>query len=88
MRASVLNRCQAHWNMSLSLFNFVITYRPRKQQGLSNALSRQSYLVPKEGKAAYKQQWTILLKAEQLRLCATTMSTLVESSFLDQIHAT
>jgi hypothetical protein len=55
MTALVLNHHQARWNMSLSQFDFVIIYRPGKQQGLSDALSRQSYLVPKEGKAAYEQ---------------------------------
>jgi hypothetical protein len=51
MTASVLNRHQARWNMSLSRFDFVITYQPRKQQGLSDALFRWLYLVPKEGEA-------------------------------------
>jgi hypothetical protein len=87
MTARVLNRHQAHWNMSLSRFDFVITYRPEKQQGLSDALSRWSYFEPKEGEAAYEQQWTTLLKVEQLRLCATTMSTSVDSSFVDQVRA-
>jgi hypothetical protein len=83
--------------MSLSQFDFVITYRPEKQQGLSDALSRRSYLASKEGEATYEQQRTILLKAKRLRttllkaeqLClrVATMSTLVDSSFLDQIHA-
>jgi hypothetical protein len=66
----VLNHCQAHWNMSLSRFDFVITYQPRKQQGLSNVLSWRSYLILKEGEVAYKQQRTTPLKAEQLGLCA------------------
>jgi hypothetical protein len=78
MTARVLNRRQASWNMSLSRFDFVITYWPRKQQELSDALSRRSYLVPKEGEAAYEQQRTTLLKAEQLRLRAATMSTPVD----------
>ena len=52
MSARVLNRRQARWNMSLSRFNFSIRYRPGKQHGLSDALSRRSYLVPKEGEAA------------------------------------
>jgi hypothetical protein len=43
-----LNRRQARWNMSLSRFDFVITYRLGKQQGLSNDLSWRSYLAPKE----------------------------------------
>jgi hypothetical protein len=47
MTACVLNCRQARWNMSLSQFDFVITYWPGKQQGLSDALSRRSYLAPK-----------------------------------------
>jgi hypothetical protein len=85
MTARVLNRRQALWNMSLSQFDFVITYRPEKQQGLSDALSRRSYLASKEGEATYEQQWTTLLKAEQLRLHTAIISTPVDSSFLDQV---
>jgi hypothetical protein len=51
----VFNCYQARWNMLLSWFDFVITYRPRKQQGLFDALSRRSYLGPKEGEATYEQ---------------------------------
>jgi hypothetical protein len=87
MTTHVLNRRQANWNMSLSRFNFVITCRPKKQQGLSDALSRQSHLAPKEGEAAYEQQWTTLLKSEQLCLCVATISTPMDSSFLDQVCA-
>jgi hypothetical protein len=72
--------------MPLSRFDFVITYRLGKQQGLFDALFRQSYLAPKEGEATYKQQRTTLLKAEQLCLRAATISTPVDSSFLDQIR--
>ena len=53
--AQIQNRRQARWNMSLSRLDFVITYRPGKQQGLSDALSRRSYLVPKAGEAAFDQ---------------------------------
>jgi hypothetical protein len=83
MTARVLNRRQVRWNMSLARFNFVIIYRPGKQQGLSDPLSRQSYLAPKEGEATYEQQRTTLLKTEQLCLYAVTMSTPMDSSFLD-----
>jgi hypothetical protein len=74
MTTRVLNCHQARWNMSLSRFNFVITYRLGKQQGLFDVLSRRSSLAPKEGEAAYEQQGTTLLKAEKLGLRATTMS--------------
>jgi hypothetical protein len=48
MSAQVLNRHQTRWNISLSRFNFMIMYRPGSQQGRSDALSRRSYLAPKE----------------------------------------
>ena len=51
MSARVLNRREARWNISLSRFDFVITYRPGKQQGLSDALSRRSYLAPRAKEA-------------------------------------
>jgi hypothetical protein len=87
MTTRVLNCRQARWNMSLSQFGFIITYRPGKQQGLFDALSRRSYLAPREGEATYEQQRITLLKAEKLHLRATTMSTSVDSSFLDQVRA-
>ena len=73
MSAQLLHRRQARWNMSLSRFDFVITYRPKKQQGLSDALSRRSYLAPKAGEAAFDQQCTTLLKPEQFRICAAVV---------------
>jgi hypothetical protein len=72
--------------MSLSRFDFVITYQPEKQQGLSDALSRRLYLAQKEKEATYEQQWTTILKVEQLCLCSATVSILVNSSFLDQVR--
>jgi hypothetical protein len=68
MSARVLNRRQAHWSISLSRFNFMITYRPGSQQGRSDALSRRSYLAPKEGDAVYDQQHSMLLKPKRLLL--------------------
>jgi hypothetical protein len=44
--------------------------------------------VPKKGEAAYEQQRTTFLKAEQLCLRTTTMLTPMDSSFLDQLRAT
>jgi hypothetical protein len=88
MIARVLNRHQTCWNMSLSRFNFVITYWPGKQQGLYDALFRRSSLAPNEEEATYEQRWTSLLKAKKLRLHAAIRSTPVDSSFLDQVCAT
>ena len=84
MTARVLNRRQARWNMSLSRFDFVITYRPGKQQGLSDALSRRSYLAPKAGEAAFDQQCTTLLKPEHFRICAVVVP--IDTDFLDQVR--
>lgn len=88
MSTHVLNRRQARWNMSISHFDFIITYQPRKQQGLSNALSRKSYLAPKEEKTAFDQQRTTLLKPDQFRLRAATMTMPIDSSFLEQVYST
>jgi hypothetical protein len=85
MSARVLNRRQARWNMSLSRFDFVINYRPGKQQGLSDALSRRSYLAPKAGEAAFDQQCTTLLKPEQFRICAAVVP--IDADFLSQVRA-
>ena len=80
-RLGVLNRRQARWNMSLFKFDFVITYRPKKQQGLSNAFLRRSYLAPKAGEAAFDQQCTTLLKPEQFKICAAII--LIDANFLN-----
>jgi hypothetical protein len=66
MSAKVLNRQQARWSLSLSCFNFVITYCPGSKQIRSDALSRRAYLAPREGDVAYDQQKTTLIKLEQL----------------------
>jgi len=42
--------------MSLSRFDFAITYQFKKQQGLLDALSHKSYLAFVEREATYNQQ--------------------------------
>jgi hypothetical protein len=37
MSVRVLNQRQAHWSISLSRFNFIITYHPSSQQGQFDA---------------------------------------------------
>jgi hypothetical protein len=49
-------------------FRFVITYCLQWQQGTPNELSHRSYLVPKEGDAAYNQQCDTIFKLENLQL--------------------
>lgn len=86
MSARVLNRRQARWSISLSRFNFVITYRPGSQQIRSDALSRRAYLAPKEGDAAYDQQQSTLLKPEQFLLRTVCATTSVDAEFLQDIR--
>lgn len=86
MSSRVLNRRQARWSISLSRFNFVITYRPGAQQGKPDALSRRSYLMPKEGDAAFDQQLTIMLKPEHLFLKSLHAIIPMDSGLLDQIR--
>jgi hypothetical protein len=68
MSAKVLNCRQACWSMFLSQFNFVITYRHGNQQGKFDALSRHSYLAPKEGMKLMINNKPIILKPERLNL--------------------
>lgn len=49
MSTKQLNRRQARWAEYLSRFNFVIRYRPGKQGGKPDALTRKSEDLPKEG---------------------------------------
>ncbi len=85
MSTKVLNRRQARWSISLSRFNFVITYRPGSKQIQSDALSRRAYLAPREGDAAYDQQKTTLIKPEQFQLKVVRTTTSVDASFLQDI---
>ena len=85
MSTRALNRHQARWNISLSRFNFGIIHRPGKQQGLSNALSKCSNLIPKEGETTYDQQCTTLLKPKRLCLQTIHVSTTVDTIFLEEI---
>jgi hypothetical protein len=64
----------------------MITYRLGSQQGQSDALSRRPYLAPKEGDATYNQQHFVLLKSEQLLLKIVHITTLMDSTFLKDIH--
>jgi hypothetical protein len=55
MMACVLNRCQVQRALSLSQFQFMITYPLGQQQKKPDALSHRSYLMPKKGDAISNQ---------------------------------
>ena len=60
MTSKLLNRCQARWVEFLSRFDFKITYRPRKQGGKPDALTRRSGDLPEEEDETYQNQTTVL----------------------------
>ena len=82
MSARVLNHRQARWSMSLSRFDFIITYWPDSLRRKPDALSRRSYLAPKPGDEVLDQQKTVLLKVRNLQLKAATIA---EAFHLDEI---
>ncbi|MCO5566654.1 hypothetical protein L7F22_020332 [Adiantum nelumboides] len=86
MASRVLNRRQARWSGILSRFDSVISYRPGHQQGKPDALSRRSYLAPKEGDASFDQQESVILKPEQLKLNAIISNAPEDSTFLTKVR--
>ena len=59
--ARVLNRRQARWAQFLTRFDLKHKYRPGKQQGKADALSRRSYLAPRPGDPAFDNQKQVIL---------------------------
>jgi hypothetical protein len=86
MSARVLNRRQARWSMSLSRSDFVITYRPSKLQGKSNAFSRRSYLKSKDGDPILDQQNSVVLKPANFQLKALAMSFCKDASYFTEVQ--
>jgi hypothetical protein len=86
MNTRVLNRRQTRWSMSLSQFDFVITYRSGNLQEKLDALSRRSYLAPKEGDPILDQQKSIVLKPANFQLKALTMSSDEDASYLKEVQ--
>ena len=60
MTSKLLNCRQARRAEFLSRFNFKITYRPGKQGGKPDALTRRSGDLPEEGDETFKNQTTVL----------------------------
>ena len=83
--ARVLNRRQARWAQFLTRFDFKIIFRPGKQQGKADALSRRSYLALRPGDPAFDNQKQILLGPSKLQ-ATTVYATPLESSLVDTIR--
>jgi len=66
MTVHVLSQRQAQWALSLSWFQFVITYCPRQQQGKPYVLFHHLYLTLKKGDAVYDQQCDTIIKPKNL----------------------
>ncbi|KAH0613403.1 uncharacterized protein H6S33_005289 [Morchella sextelata] len=66
MSTKQLNRRQARWAEYLSRFNFVIKYRPGKQGGKPDALTRRSGNLPGEEDERQLHQSQVVLKKENL----------------------
>ena len=60
MTSKLLNRRQARWAEFMTPFNFKITYRPGKQGGKPDALTRRSGELPEEGDETFRNQATVL----------------------------
>jgi transposase InsO family protein len=71
MSTKLLNRRQARWSEFLSRFNFKIQYRPGREGGKPDALTRRSEDLPKEGDERLQHQSQTVLKAKNLALNAT-----------------
>ena len=66
MSTKHMNRRRAHWSEFLSRFDFKISFRPGKQGGKPDALTRRSGDLPGEGDERLEQQSQVILKKENL----------------------
>jgi transposase InsO family protein len=66
MTNKLLSRRQARWAVFLSQFNFKITYRPGKQGGKPDALTRRSGDLPKDGDERTEFNFSTVLKPHQV----------------------
>ena len=83
--AWVLNWRQVRWSMSLSRFDFVITYWLGTLRRKLDALSRRSYLVLKEGDPILDHQKSIVLKPINFHLKSLAKSSSEDASFLKEV---
>ena len=82
--ARKLNRRQARWSLFLCDFNFELLYRPGKEGGKPDALSRRADYQLKPGDVQVEGQNQVLLPQEKF-LIGSTRKHESELSFLDKI---
>ncbi|QRW17417.1 Retrotransposable element Tf2 protein [Rhizoctonia solani] len=87
MQARTFNRQHARWRIFLSDFNFEIHYRPGKQLGKPDALSRQSDYVdnPSEPEVMLPAEVFANTSQEELEIVTEVRSKLREDPSLDPI---
>jgi hypothetical protein len=66
MTTKQLNRRQVRWAEYLPRFNLIITYRPGKQGGKLDALTKRSGDLPEEGDERLRHQAQVVLKKENI----------------------
>ena len=84
MLTKQLSHCQAWWSEFLSRFNFKIVYRSGKQGAKSDALTRWSEDLLKEGNVRLQQQSQVVLKLHNLELMANSVQ---NNDSEDNIHS-
>lgn len=81
-----MNCRQARWSMSLSYFDFVITYCSENFQEKLDAFSLRSYLAPRIRDIILDKKKSIILKPSNLQLKALTISTYADTSLMTKIQ--
>ena len=81
----MLNRRQARWAQFLTCFDFKITYRPGKQKGKVDSLSRHSYLALCLGDPTFDNQKQVIMGPTQLQ-ATWVFNTPLDSRIIDTIR--
>jgi len=68
-----LNRRQVRWSEKLASFNFIIKFKPGKQHGKPDALTRRPYDLPEERDIRRTQNTRRLLQPTNFMIQATTL---------------
>jgi hypothetical protein len=83
MKKQVLQRIEVRWAAELSMYDFVIKYRPGSSNGKADALTRRSGDLPKEGDGRGRPTDSIL-SSKNFELFATASSLLADDTTFAQ----